>query len=123
MLTCSLAIWKLFLSNCRVVYPLFCRSQSWRVLSLTAANAFTLTEAVELVRYRADIMQSITSPGDCGMVAVIGLNLELIQSICKEVNEVFVEEAEQVSKIVEVANINSDKQIVLSGAKEAWMDN
>ena len=34
-------------------------------------------------------MQSITSPGDCGMVAVIGLNLELIQRICEEVNNEF----------------------------------
>ena len=34
MLTCSLAIWKLFLSNCPKLYTrLFCRSQSWRVLS------------------------------------------------------------------------------------------
>ena len=66
-------------------------------------------------------MQSITSPGDCGMVAVIGLNLELIQSICKEVNDKFLlNDAEQeFPKIVEVANINSDKQIVLSGAKGA----
>ena len=66
-------------------------------------------------------MQSITSPGDCGMAAVIGLNLELIQGICKEVNDkILLNEAEQeFPKIVEVANINSDKQIVLSGAKEA----
>ena len=122
MLTCSLAIWKLFLSNCPSCIPGYFAGHSLGEYSaLTAANAFTLTEAVELVRYRADIMQSITSPGDCGMAAVIGLNLELIQSICKEVNDKFLlnDAKQDFPKIVEVANINSDKQIVLSGAKEA----
>ena len=122
ILACSLAIWKLFLSKCPSCIPGYFAGHSLGEYSaLTAANAFTLTEAVGLVRYRADIMQSITSPGDCGMAAVIGLNLELIQSICKEVNDkVLLSEAKQdFPKIVEVANINSDKQIVLSGAKEA----
>ncbi len=122
LLACSLAIWKLFLSKCPSCIPGYFAGHSLGEYSaLTAANAFTLTEAVGLVRYRADIMQSITSPGDCGMAAVIGLNLELIQTICKEVNDkVLLSEAKQdFPKIVEVANINSDKQIVLSGAKEA----
>lgn len=122
LLACSLAIWKLFLSKCPSCIPGYFAGHSLGEYSaLTAANAFTLTEVVGLVRYRADIMQSITSPGDCGMAAVIGLNLELIQSICKEVNdEVLLSEVKQdFPKIVEVANINSDKQIVLSGAKEA----
>ena len=122
ILACSLAIWKLFLSKCPSCIPGYFAGHSLGEYSaLTAANAFTLTEVVELVRYRADIMQSITSPGDCGMAAVIGLNLDLIKSICKEVNDrVLLSEAKQgFPKIVEVANINSDKQIVLSGAKEA----
>ena len=122
LLACSLAIWKLFLSKCPSCIPGYFAGHSLGEYSaLTAANAFTLTEVVELVRYRADIMQSITSPGDCGMAAVIGLNLDLIKSICKEVNDrVLLSEAKQgFPKIVEVANINSDKQIVLSGAKEA----
>ena len=120
MLTCSLAIWKLFLSNCPSCIPGYFAGHSLGEYSaLTAANAFTLTEVVGLVRYRAEIMQSITSPGDCGMVAVIGLNLDLIQSICEEVNHEFLlrDAEEGFPKIVEVANINSDKQIVLSGAK------
>ena len=122
LLACSLAIWKLFVSKCPSCIPDYLAGHSLGEYSaLTAANAFTLTEVVGLVRYRADIMQSITSPGDCGMAAVIGLNLELIQSICKEVNDmVLLSEVKQdFPKIVEVANINSDKQIVLSGAKEA----
>ena len=122
MLVCSFAIWKLFLSKFPSCIPGYFAGHSLGEYSaLTAANTFTLTEAVGLVRYRADIMQSITSPGDCGMAAVIGLNLELIQDICKEVNgRVLLNKAKQeFPKIVEVANINSDKQIVLSGAQEA----
>jgi len=122
MLVCSLAIWKLFLSKCPSRIPGYFAGHSLGEYSaLTSANAFTLTEAVELVRYRADIMQSITSPGECGMVAVIGLNLELLQGICNEVNNKFLlnEAEKEFPKIVEVANINSDKQIVLSGSKTA----
>mgnify|MGYP000642482994 CR=1 FL=1 len=122
LLTCSLAIWKLFLSKCPSSIPGYFAGHSLGEYSaLTAANAFTLTEVIGLVRYRADIMQSITSPGDCGMTAVIGLNLEVIQGICQEVNEkvLLSESKHDFPKIVEVANINSDKQIVLSGAKEA----
>ena len=122
MLTCSLAIWKLFLSTCPSCKPSYFAGHSLGEYSaLTAANTFTLTEAVELVRYRANIMQSITAPGDCGMAAIIGLKLEVIQSICKEVNDRFLlnQTEQEFPKIVEVANINSDKQIVLSGAKLA----
>ena len=45
----------------------------------------------------------------------------MIQSICKEVNDRFLlnQTEQEFPKIVEVANINSDKQIVLSGAKLA----
>ena len=122
MLTCSLAIWKLFLSKYPNCIPGFFAGHSLGEYSaLSAANTFTLTEAVKLVRYRANIMQSITSPGECGMAAVIGLNLDLIQSVCKEVNDksLLNEAKQKFPKIVEVANINSDKQIVLSGATEA----
>ena len=122
LLACSLAIWKLFLSKCPSCIPGYFAGHSLGEYSaLTAANAFKLTEVVGLVRYRADIMQTITSPGNCGMAAVIGLNLEVIQNICQEVNDKFLlsEAKRDFPKIVEVANINSDKQIVLSGAKEA----
>ena len=125
MLACSVAIWRLFSERCRDLKPSYFAGHSLGEYSaLTAAKTFSLTEAAELVRYRAEVMQSITSPGDCGMVAVIGFGLEHIEKLCTSVNESLQSSTcrrgeKEYPQIVEVANINSEKQVVLSGSKLA----
>ena len=74
--------------------------------ALLAADMLDFADAVHLVHQRGRLMQEagVKSPG--GMVAVIGLDRAAVEEVCRTVN-------------VEIANINSPGQIVISGLKEA----
>lgn len=74
--------------------------------SLVVADVISFTEGIKLVQERGRLMHdaSLRRPG--GMAAIIGLNELAFEDICAETG-------------VELANINSDDQIVISGAKIA----
>ena len=70
--------------------------------ALVAAGAMEFEDAVYLVRKRGEFMEeeSLTSPGR--MASIIGLDLAAIKDICRQTR-------------VEIANINSPCQVVVSG--------
>ncbi len=78
--------------------------------ALCAAGAFTLEEAVKLVRFRAEVMQSAVPVGVGGMAAVIGLKDEDVEAACEEARAV---------GAVEAVNFNAPEQVVIAGEKAA----
>jgi|TARA_B100001741_G_C16542117_1_gene594836 [acyl-carrier-protein] S-malonyltransferase len=74
--------------------------------ALYANNFFDFETGLQIVNVRAKAMHKceINNPGK--MSAVIGASLDKIQSICDSVD-------------CEIANINSDSQIVISGSEES----
>ena len=79
--------------------------------ALTAAGVFSLEEAVRLVRFRAQAMQSAVPVGVGAMAAVLGLTDEVVAAVC--------EEASQGGKyVVEPVNFNCPGQVVIAGHKE-----
>jgi [acyl-carrier-protein] S-malonyltransferase len=74
--------------------------------SLVAADVIEFADAVRLVRKRGELMQqaSVDRPG--AMVAILGLNELAFSQICAETG-------------VELANVNAENQIVISGDKIA----
>jgi [acyl-carrier-protein] S-malonyltransferase len=74
--------------------------------ALVAANALPFNEALSLVRERGRLMQKAGEMQAGGMAAIIGLDESLVEQVCQQVG-------------IEIANINSDGQIVLSGSKDA----
>ena len=74
--------------------------------SMVVAGVVGFSDAVKLVRERGRLMQeaSVDRPG--GMAAIIGLKELALEQICAETG-------------VELANINTDDQIVISGDKIA----
>ena len=74
--------------------------------SLVAANVIEFSDAVRLVRKRGELMNqaAVNRPG--AMAAILGLNELAFDQICSETG-------------VELANINTDDQIVISGDKLA----
>lgn len=74
--------------------------------SMVVAGVVEFSDAVKLVRERGRLMQdaSVDRPG--GMAAIIGLKELALEEICAETG-------------VELANINTDDQIVISGDKIA----
>jgi len=77
--------------------------------ALVAAGTLTFEEALKLVRRRGILMEEAVPAGQGTMAAVLGVELEKVEAVCREVSD---------SEVVEVANINSPGQVVISGSKE-----
>ena len=79
--------------------------------ALVAAGALSLADAVRTVRKRGRYMQEAVPVGVGAMAAVLGADLETIESVC--------EEARQGDEVCSAANINSPGQIVIAGSAAA----
>ncbi len=109
ILTVSYAIYRVFKKLFPALNPPFVAGHSLGEYSaLLAAEAVDFEDAVRLVRYRAEYMQSAVPEGKGGMAAVIGISPEEVASLCGEVDG-----------IVEPVNFNSPIQTVVAGEAEA----
>ncbi len=79
--------------------------------ALTCSGSLDFSRAVQLVHLRGKFMQEAVPVGGGMMIAVLGLNVETVASVISE----FSSERD----VVDIANINSPEQIVLSGARTA----
>jgi len=77
--------------------------------ALATTGAVSTLEAVQLVHTRGKLMQEACSGIDAGMMAVIGLSNDVVNSIC--------EEARSEGRQVWGANYNSNGQVVIAGIK------
>ena len=78
--------------------------------ALTASGVLRLSDAVKLVRIRADAMQQAVPVGVGAMAAVLNLNDEQIRQVCAQAAQ---------DQVVEPVNFNAPGQIVIAGHKEA----
>lgn len=78
--------------------------------ALVAAGALDFSDGIQLVRQRAELMQSAVPPGVGAMAAILGLDDETVVKICND----YVGDG-----IVEAVNFNANGQVVISGNKEA----
>lgn len=81
--------------------------------ALVASEALAFSDALRLVRYRAEIMQECVPEGVGGMAAIVGLSDDEIHAICTESTRIMGE------KSLEPANFNSPGQVVIAGHKIA----
>ena len=77
--------------------------------ALSCAGYLDFSDTLKILRIRGDAMQNSVPKGEGGMVAVLGSTVDLIEKILKENNE---------NLKAQIANDNSDGQIVLSGKTE-----
>jgi len=85
------------------------------ITALTCAGAISFPDALRLVRRRGELMQGAAAAGIGAMAAVNGPNPDVVANICSEISAGGVNE----SRIVVISNINSERQTVISGHKEA----
>tara|TARA_Y100000591_G_scaffold325673_1_gene346986 strand:- start:701 stop:1627 length:927 start_codon:yes stop_codon:yes gene_type:complete len=74
--------------------------------ALSCAGYLNFSDTIKILRIRGDAMQNSVPKGQGGMVAVLGSTVEVIEKILRENKEIFK---------AEIANDNSEGQIVLSG--------
>jgi [acyl-carrier-protein] S-malonyltransferase len=78
--------------------------------ALTAAGAFTLSDAVRLVRLRGQSMQKAVPVGVGAMAALLGLEYEQAVAVAQEAAQ---------GQVCQAANDNGGGQVVVSGDKAA----
>ena len=78
--------------------------------ALVAAKALHFEDALRLVRERGRLMREVSQERPGGMAAVIGLERNALEEVCREASEL---------GLVVVANDNSPGQLVISGEEQA----
>lgn len=81
--------------------------------ALVAAEVLSFTDALTLVRFRAQAMQQAVPEGVGGMAAILGLDDAIIETICRDIS------SQDNGESLEPANFNSPGQIVIAGHKNA----
>ncbi|RZF29505.1 [acyl-carrier-protein] S-malonyltransferase [Paraburkholderia sp. UYCP14C] len=78
--------------------------------ALVAAGALAFRDAVPLVRFRAQAMQTAVPVGEGGMAAILGLDDDTVHAVCVEASP---------AGVVEAVNFNAPAQVVIAGHKAA----
>ena len=77
--------------------------------ALSSAGYLNFSDTIKLLRIRGEAMQSAVPEGEGGMLAVLGSTIEIIEKILIDNHDSF---------LVQIANDNSEGQVVLSGKKD-----
>ncbi len=113
IMTLSYSIYKLIIEEFGVEIKdtkYFCGHSLGEYSALVSIGSLTFEDALYLLHERGKSMQEAVPEGHGAMLAVLGLKLEDIEKIIKEI---------KVEGICEIANDNSDSQVILSGEKKA----
>ena len=78
--------------------------------ALVVAGALSLADAVRVVRRRGEFMQAAVPVGTGAMAAVMGVGADVVEQVCADAAK---------GEVVEIANVNSEQQIVIAGHKTA----
>ena len=110
MLTASIACYRAWLAETGLEPSVVAGHSLGEYSALVAAGALTLTEALPLVRFRAQAMQDAVPVGVGAMAAILGLDAQAVREGCAEV-------ASATGEPVEAVNFNDPKQTVIAGSK------
>jgi len=78
--------------------------------ALVASGALSFADALPLVRFRAEVMQSAVPAGVGAMAAILGLDDVIVREVCTEASQ---------NEVLEAVNFNSPGQVVIAGNKAA----
>jgi [acyl-carrier-protein] S-malonyltransferase len=110
MLTAGVATYRLWLESGGAVPSLMAGHSLGEFSALVAAGCLDFKTAVDVVRFRAEAMQSAVPPGNGAMAAIIGLEDTDVEAACSEAVE---------SGVVEAVNFNAPGQVVIAGTAGA----
>jgi [acyl-carrier-protein] S-malonyltransferase len=110
MLTAAVATWRAWLAAGGAMPALVAGHSLGEYAALVAAGALSFTDAVPLVRFRAQAMQEAVPVGQGGMAAILGLSDDAVRAACDEAGQ---------GEVVEPVNFNAPAQVVIAGHKAA----
>ena len=109
ILLTSLAIWEVVKEDLGLEVDYLAGHSLGEYSALAAADSISIADALQLVRKRGQYMEEAVPAGEGTMAAIMGMEQDELTKLCAEVT------AEGYS--VELANINTPNQIVISGTK------
>ena len=110
MLTAAVATYRVWRDQGGPVPAMMAGHSLGEFSALVAAGALAFSEAVALVRFRAQAMQAAVPPGEGAMAAVLGLEDSDVEAACAEAAQ---------GEVVEAVNFNAPGQVVIAGGAGA----
>ena len=114
ILVSSIALLEVIKSQKKIDLNNFCKFLAGHSLgeytALYASEALDFQSVLKLVKHRGILMSKSDKTGKGKMAAIIGLKISEIEKILKDIKE---------EGVCEIANDNSEGQVVISGHKEA----
>jgi [acyl-carrier-protein] S-malonyltransferase len=110
MLAAGVAVYRLWQSQGGPAPSMMAGHSLGEYSALVCAGALDFSDAVKLVRLRAEAMQSAVPEGVGAMAAVLGLDDDAVRAVCAEAAE---------GEVLEAVNFNSPGQVVIAGNKAA----
>jgi [acyl-carrier-protein] S-malonyltransferase len=110
MLASGIATWRTWRARGGAAPAVVAGHSLGEFTALVCAEALEFGAAVELVRFRGQVMQEAVPAGNGAMAAILGLGDEQIAAVCREAAQ---------GAVVEAANFNSPGQVVIAGATAA----
>jgi len=106
LLTASVAIWRAWQQKNGVQPELMAGHSLGEWSALVCAGVVDFKAAVKLVQLRGKYMQEAVPAGEGSMAAIIGLDDDVIVSVCEEAAQ---------GEVVSAVNFNSPGQVVIAG--------
>lgn len=113
MLMAGIAVYRAWQSLGDVNPALMAGHSLGEYTALVASGALAFSDALSLVRFRAEVMQQAVPEGAGAMAAILGLDDEVVKALCDEITN------SSDGELLEPANFNSPGQIVIAGHKNA----
>lgn len=110
MLAADIAVWRVWRAVGGVQPALLAGHSLGEYAALVAAGALGFSDAIRLVRFRAEAMQAAVPEGVGAMAAILGLDDDTVRAVCAEA---------AAGEVVEAVNLNSPGQVVIAGNKAA----
>ena len=110
MLTAGVATYRLWRERGGAQPRLMAGHSLGEFTGLAASGTLEFRTAVDLVKYRGELMQSAVPPGQGAMAAILGLEDLDIEEACRQAAQ---------DEVVEAVNYNAPGQVVIAGTASA----
>jgi [acyl-carrier-protein] S-malonyltransferase len=110
MLAAGIATWRAWQALGGAQPAVFAGHSLGEYTALVAAGALDFSDALRLVKLRAEAMQDAVPEGTGGIAAVLGLDAAEVMQVCADAAQ---------GEVLEAVNLNSPGQIVIAGHRAA----
>lgn len=114
LLAAGVAVWRVWQAQAPAAPGILAGHSLGEYAALVAAESIGFADALRIVQLRGQLMQAAVPAGTGGMAAIIGMEDEAVEVLCKACPE----------GVLEPANFNAPGQVVVAGQLAAldWLD-